>query len=532
VPDPDQQSPGGSRACRRTGRDRQCVLGVDIGTSGSRAVLVGADGRVTDAEKSPHPSIRLRDGWVEQQPEDWWSSALAATSALLARHEGTAVAAVGLSGQTNGPVLLDARGQALGTCLIWADTRGAEECREIDLAVGAKTIAAAAGKPAIPAYTAPKLLWLRRHRPNAFRQAATFVLPKDYIRWRLTGSLGTDPSDASNTLLFDIGTRRWHDDIVRAIGLSPAILPDVTESAAVAGTVSPEAAGLTGLLAGTPVVTGAGDSMAAVAGNQLLKGGGDILVEIGSSGDVSAVVGSPAVDMTGRMHTSCHVTRDTWLLTGVQPTAGLAVEWFSRQLDFGDPVGSYARINDLALQADAGAGGVVFVPSLAGIRNPVYNDDARGAFFGLSLGTTPAQLTRAVIEGVCFAQRQSVDAIRSLGVPAERIVASGGGSVIALWRQALADITGLPVRRLPDIDTGAGSAALGAAILAGVSAGLYGSLSPAASTAWTTTAPDAGRTERYAALYEVFGALSDSLTGPSRLLAVYRAGEQPEPVTL
>ena len=272
-----------------------------------------------------HPSLLTGDGQVEQDPADWWESA-AGCLREVTRQAGPAPLAVGLSGQMDGPVLLGGDGQVLGTCHIWADSRATAECGQITGLIGAGQLIAVAGKPAVPAYTAPKLLWIKAHESRRFAAARRVLLPKDYLRWRLTGTQATDPSDASNTLLFDVTRRRWSAQLTGALGLPASILPDVAEPAEVTGRVTARAAAATGLAAGVPVVGGAGDSITAAIANALVPGG-PVLTVLGSAGNVSAVFAEPLIDPAGRIHTGCHAMPGTWIATGVQQAAGLALQW-------------------------------------------------------------------------------------------------------------------------------------------------------------------------------------------------------------
>ena len=461
------------------------VIGLDLGTAGSRAVAVGADGRILALASAAHRSLLTGDGQVEQDPADWWESA-AGCLREVTRHAGPAPLAVGLSGQMDGPVLLGDDGQVLGTCHIWADSRAAAECGQITERIGAGRLISVAGKPAVPAYTAPKLLWIKTHEGGRFAATRRVVLPKDYLRWRLTGVLATDPSDASNTLLFDVVRRHWSDEIATELDLTAGILPDVAESADVTGRITTEAAAATGLGEGVPVVAGAGDSITAAIANALVPGG-PVLTVLGSAGNVSAVFAEPLIDPAGRIHTGCHATPGTWIATGVQQAAGLALQWLRGLLapdgDAAEP--SYADLAALAAAAEPGSGGLTFLPYLAGMRTPDYDPDARGAFTGLSLGHTTGHLVRAVMEGVAFAQRESAEVLAGLGVPVRAVITAGGGARSAVWRGIQAGVLGVPVsyypaprrvRGAPGAAEQPDSSALGAAILAGVGSGLFGSL--------------------------------------------------------
>jgi xylulokinase len=481
------------------------VIGLDVGTAGSRAVALGADGRVLAVAAKPHPSALTGPGRIEQDPADWWESAAGCLRSVT-RQAGPAPLAVGVSGQMDGPVLIGADGRVLGTCHIWADSRGTAECGQITGLIGAERLIAVAGKPAVPAYTAPKLLWIRAHEGARFAAARRVLLPKDYLRWRLAGVLATDPSDASNTLLFDVVRRGWSAEITGPLGIPAALLPDVAEPAEVTGQVTAEAAAATGLAAGVPVVGGAGDSITAAVANCLVPGG-PVLTVLGSAGNVSAVFGRPLIDAAGRVHTGCHASAGTWIATGVQQAAGLALQWLRGFLASAGPPEevSYDELAALAGQVGPGSGGLTFLPHLAGVRTPEYDPDARGAFAGLSVGHSTGHLVRAVMEGVVFAQRESATVLAELGVPVRSIVTAGGGARSAVWRGIQAGVHGVPVAYYPSGDEPADSSALGAAIIAGAAAGVFTSLAAGAgqvrSADAEVSAPDPGQAAAYQAAF-------------------------------
>lgn len=534
------------------------VIGLDLGTAGSRAVAVAPDGQVLGVASASHGSLLTGEGRVEQDPADWWASAAGCLRVLTA-HLGPAPLAVGLSGQMDGPVLIGGEGQVLGTCHIWADSRGTAECGQITGRIGAGRLISVAGKPAVPAYTAPKLLWIRAHESDRFAAVRRVVLPKDYLRWRLTGVLATDPSDASNTLLFDVVRRRWSEEITAELDLPAAILPDVAESGEITGRVTAEAAAATGLAEGVPVVAGAGDSITAAVANALIPGG-PVLTVLGSAGNVSAVFAEPLIDPGGRVHTGCSAAAGTWIATGVQQAAGLALSWL-RGFFTAPPGGgaglSYEDLSALAGQVGPGSGGLTFLPYLAGVRTPEYDPDARGALTGLSLGHTAGHLVRAVMEGVSFAQRESAGVLAGLGVPVRSVVIAGGGARSAVWRRLQAGVLGVPVAYYPAPGRPAGpvrpaepvrpgepgrpagpdgspepdglarpdssaepdSSALGAAIIAGVTAGLFPSLADGAVQVRPgpadVIAPDPAEVLAYQASFDQYRRVARQLASPS-----------------
>jgi xylulokinase len=498
-----------STAAQRQHARGPAVIGLDIGTGSSKAVLVDGAGAVLAAAAEPHPSVVPRDGWMEQDPDEWVASSLRALREVRDRCPEVHVEAIGLSGQMNGPVLLDALRAPLGNCLIWADERGLAECAEVTEAAPDPGLVPLTGKPAVPAYTAPKLLWLRR-RDRRFRRARTMLLPKDYVRLRLGGAAVTDPTDASNTLLFDVRRREWCRPLLAALDLPEDLVPDVVGSADVTGGLTPEAAEATGLPRGLPLVAGGGDSVTAVLGAGVEQG--DALVSLGSAGNVSATFDVPLIDPRCRVHTGCHSDEGRWIATAVQPTVGLALRWVASTLGESDQLTPLVRE---AAAAEAATVGLIFLPHLGGTRNPRYEPPGGGAFVGLSLSTTPSQLVRAVMEGVAFAQREAIDALQELGLTVHRLLIVGGGARGGLWPQILADVTGVPaVASQPGID----SSALGAAGLAAVAAGHSSSPAfprapgPTAPIQLEPTADGSAYDDGYALYQELCGAVATSRT--------------------
>ncbi|MBA3261003.1 MAG: xylulokinase [Thermoleophilaceae bacterium] len=510
----------------------EAMIGLDVGTGGSKAVLLDGEGRVLASSIEAHRSIAPRDGWIEQEPSEWLRSATACLRAISEACPDVTVVAIGLSGQMNGPVLLDASGNVLGNCPIWADLRAVEEAREVSDRVGHQRLVALAGKPAVPAYTAPKLLWLRKHEPELFRGAAKVLLPKDYVRWHLAGHLATDPTDASNTLLFDIREQAWSQEIVSALELRLSVLPDVVPTVSQAGGLAKDAARATGLPAGTPVVTGAGDSITAAVAHGV--GSDDaVLCVLGSAGNVSAAFDAPVIDPDARVHTGCYATEDSWIATGVQQAAGLALQWLRDCLRAtGRPDLGYDELVEHAEAVPAGASGLIFLPHMAGERNPRYNPETRGVFFGLSLQHTVGHLVRAVMEGVAFAQRQSIDAFVELGIPISRLICAGGGAQSDLWRRIEASVNRLPVGHVTLGDQPVDSSAAGAAVIAGVQAGAFPSLEHGAgliARADQSVLPDDADAVVYEKAFGVYLELSRSLSTPFRALAEFKRNAELAP---
>ncbi|MBW3628661.1 MAG: xylulokinase [Gemmatimonadetes bacterium] len=482
-------------------------LGLDVGTSGVKALLVGADGEVVGAATAPLTMETPRVGWAEQDPEAWWAASVAALREVLGDGRAARVAGIGISGQMHSSVFLDRAGEVIRPALLWCDGRTTAECREITQSVGGEErLRDLASNPALEGFTLPKVLWLRNHEPEAFERLATVLLAKDYVRYRLTGALATEPSDASATLMYDTAGLRWSEEIMSAVGLPMSILPDVGGSSEVLGRVTADAAALTGLPAGTPVVGGGADNACGAAGVGAVSPG-EAVASWGTSGTVLAPIAQPLVDPGLRAHTFCHVAPGVWYLMGVVLSAGAAFAWHRDQLalDALSAGDASLRLNDEAATIAPGADGVTFLPYLQGERTPHRDASARGAFIGLSLAHTRAHLTRAVLEGVCFALRDSVSILQQLEVAPDHLLLTGGGARSPFVRKLQADVYGLPVATVNREE----GPAYGAALLAAVGAGAYPDLAAAAQATLTRSAmeqPDPAAHRAYQAPYARFRA--------------------------
>ena len=453
-------------------------LGIDVGTSGVKAVLIDEKGRVKDAATMAHPLATPRPGWAEQHPRDWWKSTMGAITQLLrrARVVPSRIAGIGLSGQMHSSVFLDKSNEIIRPALLWCDGRTTEECREITRTVGEKQLSEWVANPALEGFTLPKVLWLRKHEPAAFARLEKVVLAKDYIRYRLTGALASEPSDASATLMYDTAHMRWSEPIMRAMGLDLRLLPEVGASTEVLGTISRQTAKAIGLTEGTPVVGGGADNACGAVGVGLVAPG-EAVASWGTSGTVLTPTSEPQVDPAMRAHTFCHVVPNTWYLMGAMLTAGGAFAWCKREL--AKELASKRNV-DLLLNREAeriapGAEGVTFLPYLQGERTPHRDASARAAFTGLSLAHTRAHMSRAVIEGICFGLRDSLEILRSLTKSIERVLVTGGGAKSAFVRKMQADVYGLPVVRVNREE----GPAFGAALLAAVGVGAFSNLASA-----------------------------------------------------
>ena len=450
------------------------LLGIDVGTGGTRAVLLDEAGQVLGAATAEHVEMASPQlGWAEQDPRDWWRAAQAAIKEGLAQAKTYAaeIAAVGLSGQMHGLVLLDYAGEVVRPALIWCDQRTEAECRAITERVGAKRLIDLVANPALTGFTLPKIWWVRAHEPENWSRVRSVMLPKDYVRFKLTGARATDVADASGTLMFDVVHRRWSPEMLDASELSPEILPSVFESPEITARVSKDGAAASGLREGTPVVAGGGDQSAGAVGMGIVEPG-SVSATIGTSGVVFAATGTPTVEPKGRIHTFCHAIPGRWHVMGVTQGAGLSLRWFRDQ--FGKAV-SYDALMKEAAAAPPGADGLLWAPYLMGERTPHLDPNARGALVGLTAQHTRAHVIRAILEGVAFSLRDTFTIFRELGVPVKSIRLGGGGARSPLWQQIQADVYGMPVE-LVAADEGA---AYGAALLAGVGAGVWPSVDSA-----------------------------------------------------
>ncbi len=503
------------------------MMGIDVGTTGTRAVIVRPDGHVMSAATADHEPMRmLRPGWAEQEPEDWWRAVIASVRAAMqqAGLKGADVEVIGLSGQMHGVSLLDKSGAVLRPAIIWADQRSQEQCDAITTKVGAERLIRLVSNPALTGFSAPKLLWIRDHEPETYERAAHCLLPKDYARFRLTGEFATDVSDASGTLLFDVAHRRWSEEMLECLQVDRALLPTSYESIEVTGHVSNETALLTGLRAGTPVVAGAGDQAASAAGNGIVSPG-LTSATIGTSGVIFAYTERPKLDPQGRIHTFCHAAPGKWHVMGVTQGAGLSLRWFREQM--GESEAWYARQVGVdpyellireARKIRPGSDGLLFLPYLMGERTPHLDAQARGMWFGLTAAHTRGHLIRAILEGVAFSLRDSLEIFKELSIPVQQIRSSGGGSRSFLWRQIQADIYGFDVATLRESE----GSAFGAALLAGVGAGIYRSLEEAAREAIQVReclAPDPANMKIYDQLYPLYRQLYPAVRDLSHELA-------------
>ncbi len=484
------------------------VIGIDVSTTATKAVLLDADGSVRAIASSEYGFSQPHPLWSEQDPGLWWIGAVEAIRRVVADGGVAAsdVDGVGLTGQMHGAVLLDAAGEVLRPAILWNDQRTAAECDAIRAALGPERLVRITGNDALTGFTAPKLAWVRSHEPEVWRRVAHVLLPKDYVRLRLTGEYALDKADGAGTILFDLAARDWSPVMLEALGIDPAWMPPTFEGPEVTGSVSAAAATATGLRAGTPVMAGGGDQAANAVGVGAVRSG-RVALSLGTSGVVFATTDSPLYEPAGRVHAFCHAVPGRWHMMSVMLSAAGSLRWYRDAIA---PDVAFGALVDEAAGAPAGSGGLLFLPYLSGERSPHPDPLARGAFVGLTLAHDRRHLTRAVLEGVAFGLRDGLDLMVEAGMPApDQILASGGGTASPLWRQILADVLGAQIATVSTTE----GAAYGAGLLAAVGAGWWPSVEAATDAAVVATpvaspGPDA---VRYDELHQAYRQLYPAL---------------------
>lgn len=491
-------------------------IGLDLGTSGAKGVLVDQRGRVIDAASQDYPLLLPRPGWTEQDPQAWWRATQFILRQLSARSP-SPPQAIGLTGQMHGAVFLDADDRVVRPAILWNDQRTACQCETIAERAGRQRIRRITGNAILTGFQAPKILWLREHEPENYARLARVLLPKDYVRLRLTGLAATDVSDAAGTLLLDLERRDWSHDILAALDIPQRWLPQVLESPQVSARLSADAAHATGLPAGTPVVAGAGDNAAAAVGAGIIREGA-ALVSIGTSGVVFAHSDHPVPDPSGELHCFCHAVPGTYHLMGVSLAAGGSLAWFSEHLGgeevtLGRRLGrsAFELLADEAERVPALADGLFFLPYLAGERTPHMDPQARGAWIGLTLKHGRSHLIRALLEGVAYALRDSLQRIEQRGVTPQRLILAGGGAHNRTWRRIIGAVLNKPYA----VQNEPGGPGFGAAILAAAGSHCYASVGEAVAAMVAQPehfeAPDPGLAADYAAGYARFTKLYPAL---------------------
>jgi xylulokinase len=474
------------------------LVGLDVGTGGARAVAVDESGRVVAEASSEYPLHTPRPGWTEQDPADWWEGAREVLGKVAS--EAGKVGGIGLTGQMHGSVFLDDSDRVIRPALLWNDQRTQEQCDGITRSVGEERLISIVGNPALTGFQAPKIVWLREEEPENYGRISRVLLPKDYVRLLLTGEYATDASDASGTLLLDVRARDWSAEILDALQIPREWMPEVYEGPENTGALREDVAGDLGLPSGIPVAAGGGDNAAAAVGTGIV-GRGLVNSSVGTSGVLFAHANEFDPDPSGRLHAFCHAVPGAYHLMGVTLSAGGSLSWWRETLG-----GDYDELVGAASDVPPGSEGLVFLPYLSGERTPHLDPGARGAFFGLTARHGAAHMTRAVMEGVIFSLRDSLEIMRELGVPIADVRATGGGARSALWRRLQADIYNTPVRRTVADE----APAYGAALLAGVASGTYADVDEASSVVELReeiTEPDGERSKTYEEHYEVYRSL-------------------------
>jgi xylulokinase len=449
-------------------------VGIDVGTGGTRAVLIDRSGRVLASSASDHAPINSAHiGWAEQDPDDWWRAAKEAIAGVMAVSGVAAreVEAVGLTGQMHGCVMLDADGNVLRPALIWCDQRTQPESDWLTEKIGFERLIELTANPALPNFTLTKLLWVRKHQPEIFAKIAHVMCPKDYVRYRMTGEFAIDMQEASGTLLLDVAHRRWSAEVAEAAGIPMSWLPRLFEGPEICARISPEGAAATGLAQGTPVAAGAGDQGAGAVGMGILSPG-SVSATIGTSGVVFAATDAPKMDKLGRLHTFCHAAPNRWHVMGVTNGAGLSLRYLRDTFFSGT---AYDLLTAEAAMVSAGSDGLLWAPYLFGERTPHLDPNARAAFVGITASHTRGHFVRSVMEGVTYSLRDTFTLFHELGIPVKSIRLGGGGARGPLWRQIQADVYGMPVELLEAEEGGA----FGAALLAGTGVGAWPSVEAA-----------------------------------------------------
>lgn len=483
------------------------VIGIDASTTATKAVIIDGAGAVIATGVREYGYETPNPGWTEQTPALWWDGAVGAIRDAIdaAAIDGFQIEAVGLTGQMHGLVLLDSAGEVIRPALLWNDQRTAQECDDLRNELGAERLIALTGNDAMTGFTAPKVAWVRRHEPEHFDRIATILLPKDYVRFRLTGALATDVADGSGTLLMNVAARAWSEEMAAAVGLRPGQLPELAEGPDVTGVVGESAAALTGLRAGTPVAAGGGDQAANAVGVGAVTSSTGAM-SIGTSGVVFVPSPEPIVEPQGRVHSFCHAVPGMWHAMGVMLSAAGSLRWYRDALA---PGTGFEELTAEAAAVPPGAEGLRFLPYLTGERTPHPDPQARGAFVGLTVRHGRPHLTRAVLEGVAFGLADGLRLMEAAGIPAPAVFnASGGGTRSELWRQIVADVTGASIATVRTVE----GAAFGAALLAGVGAGIWGSVEEAAGVVETVDVTQPGAdADGHLAAYESYRGLYPAL---------------------
>ena len=493
-------------------------LGIDVGTTGCKAILIDENGELIAKGVEEYPLYTPRPNWAEQDPSDWWQGTQQAIKKTLesVSVDRKAIVGIGLTGQMHGSVFIDNKGEVIRPAILWCDQRTAKECEEITQIVGREKIMRINGNPVLAGFTAPKIYWLKNNEPGHYKRIDKILLPKDYIRFCLTGEFATDVSDASGTSLFDVPRRQWSDEIIADLKLDRNWFPECYESPEITGYLKKEITQLFGMNDQVIVVAGGGDNAAGAIGTGIVKSG-LVSASIGTSGVVFAFSDEVKIDMKGRVHTFCHAVPGKWHVMGVMLAAGGSFRWFRDVLGAEEKnlaalldKDAYEILTEEAAQVEPGGEGLVFLPYLTGERTPHADPYARGVFFGLTLKHRKNEMVRAVMEGVTFGMRDSFEIIREMGIPIEEVMAIGGGAKSPLWRKIQADIYQVPLYQV-QVDEGP---AFGAALLAAVGKGVFSNVEQACQKAvrvMDKVYPDFQKGTRYDEIYQIYKDLYPAL---------------------
>ncbi|NLD46557.1 MAG: xylulokinase [Clostridiaceae bacterium] len=494
------------------------LLGIDIGTSGTKTVLFDVNGNTVASALEEYPLYQPNLGWAEQDPEDWWRATYTTIKAVISKSgiQASDIKGVGLSGQMHGAVLLDKDYNVLRKAIIWCDQRSFLECDQITSIIGRERLIEITANPALTGFTASKILWVKNNEPQIFEKVNKILLPKDYIRFRLTGEFATEVSDASGMQLMDIPGRKWSSEVLGKLGIEQSMLGKLYESQEISGKVNRAASEITGLKEGTPVAGGAGDQAAGAVGNGIVKTG-VVSSTIGTSGVVFAFSENVSIDPKGRVHTFCHAVPNTWHIMGVTQGAGLSLKWFRDNFCIEEKrtadllkIDPYVLMDQEAEKVTAGCNGLIYLPYLMGERTPHLDPNAKGVFFGLSAKHEKPDMIRSVMEGVVYSLKDCLEIIREMGVDVSEVRASGGGGKSKLWRQMQADVFG---KEITTINSSEGPA-LGVALLAGVGTGVYSSVNQACEAVIkvkTKQSADMEINSKYEKFYGIYKQLYNSL---------------------
>jgi xylulokinase len=488
----------------------QYVMGLDIGTSGVKALILSKTGKVISTANESYPLATPNSGWAEQNPTDWWQAVIEVIDKVIKKGniDADKIAGLSLSGQMHSSVFLDDKMEVIRPAILWSDTRTAKQCKEIIEKVGGlDNLINEVSNPALEGFTAPKILWLKENEPKNYKKINYVLMPKDYIRYKLTGEINTEVSDAAGTLLFDVKEQEWSKEIIEKLDLDYNILPTVLNSIDIAGQINKSTAEMTSLSLGTPVAAGGADNACGAVGSGIIKKG-RVMVSIGSSGVVLAQSNQPKADQKGRIHLFNHAKPDSWYMMGVMLSAGMSFNWLKEKL-FQDKL-DYNNLNQKAANVEVGSEGLIFLPYLYGERTPHADANARGVFFGISGRHQQKHFVRAVMEGVTFGLKDSLRLIEKQNVDIKEIRAIGGGAKSEVWQQIMADILGYPINLL-NVEEGP---AYGAALIAGVGVGVFNSFETVADNiikVKKTVQPNKENVKKYKKYYELYRELYPSL---------------------